>query len=1583
MTGGEASVPEPRRLGVSARLFLAFFGISVFAILGAAAGNYASLQVGERLERIDARVPRVASSMQISRAANRLMASTPALLAAASTQERDEIAERMRPEIDHLTAGLADIQRGGSTESAATAVEPLVTSFRSNLAELENLVGLRLKSKERLAALLREAFQANQDTEQLFAPWFQVMEMQINRSLRNPRDRGVESGAPSDGELAASVARERTARTAQHGFSNVVEQLVRTATAGDRSRLPVVDFEIRRGLDDLEARAKDLDPKLRRLFIDQVVHVRQLAIGPDAILATRRQEFDLIGKAEKLIGENADVSTRLDAAVNRLVSETETDIVSSTGDALSVQRLSGNALLVLAALSLLGSVLIVWLYVGRNLIRRLMSLNDGMLAIVAGRQLHPIEIAGSDEVAEMGRVVEIFRKNTLERDALLVEKAQAADRLEQQVEERTGELAKSVEELRALGQVTQAVNSTVDLATVLTTIVVKATHLSNTDAGAIYVFDDARQEFLLRATCGLSDAIVTQLKDSPIRFGQTALSEAVERRTPIQIPDIQEHPSVTLDIIVQAGFRALLYVPLLGAEKIVGALVVRRMQSGEFPKRTVELLQTFADQAVIAIENARLFDEVQARTDDLGESLRQQTATADVLKVISRSAFDLQHVFETVVESAVRLCEADRAFIFRFDGELLRVVAAQNASKALGDFVASNPIRPDRHSAAGRCALERRVVHIPDVIDDSEYNYASKAVEPPRTILAAPMLKGDELLGVILVYHLEVKPFTDKQIGLVATFADQAAIAIENARLFDAVQTRTQDLTESLEQQVATSSILRAIAGSPTDIRPVLDTVAASATELCEAHDAAIFLRRGEALVLAAHHGPISFDFTEWPVGRDWVTGRAVVDRAPVHVHDLLDDSNEFSAGREMAQRIGHRTTLAIPLLREDDAMGALLIRRLEVRPFTTQQVELLKTFADQAVIAIENVRLFEAVEARTRELSATIEQQTATSEVLRVIASSPNDLQPVFDMIAERAAKLCGAAASTVTRFDGEWVHLGALYGSSPATSEPLRRAFPMRPDAGGGAARAIAARAIVHIPDVTADPEYRIQSAAIAAGFNALLSVPMMRRGEAIGAITVGKADTGAFTEAQVQLLRTFAEQALIAIENVTLFEKDQERTRELSLALEQQTATADVLKIISRSAFDVQAVLDTLLESAARLCGADIATIRSRDGETYHLAATYGCTPEWRDHFSRYSTSADRGSVFGRTIVDRHTVHIPDVLADSDFNRPEAQKLMGFRAALGVPMLREGEVMGVLNMFRFKPGSFTKQQIELVTTFADQAAIAIENARLFDEVQARTNELSEALEQQTATSEVLNVISSSRFQLQPVFDTIVETATRLCRAEFSVIFRLVEGRLHVVAGTHAGTDFMRYLTEKPLLPDPGTAAGRCVYESRPIHIHDAYADLGLHLARGAAHRRLPLDFLGAAHARRHADRRHEPDAPRGRAVHRKADGAGHDVRRSGRDRYRERPPVRRGPGTHRRPDRIVAPANGHRRRPQGDQPFDLRLADRARHADRIGGPALRCRHGRHGAPGSRRLPARDELQIPDGLGGVQSGFAPPAGP
>ena len=411
--------------------------------------------------------------------------------------------------------------------------------------------------------------------------------------------------------------------------------------------------------------------------------------------------------------------------------------------------------------------------------------------------------------------------------------------------------------------------------------------------------------------------------------------------------------------------------------RALGTILVRRTEVRPFEDKHIALLKTFADQAAIAIENARLLNELRQRTDDLCESLQQQTATADVLKVISRSTFDLQTVLQTLVESAAKLCDAEKATITRQkDGVLFRG-EFYGFSDEFMEYVRNVPVVPDRGSATARALLEGAVVHIADVQADPDYTFnEAQRLGDFRTIIGVPMLREGKAIGVIVMTRSEVRPFTDKQIELATTFADQAAIAIENVRLFDEVQAKTRDLSEALTYQTGSSNILSVIASSPTDVEPVLKAIVESACSLCDANDALLRLRVGDYLHASAHHGPLRMDADKWLINRNWTGGRAVVDKMPVHIHDLLSaEGDEFPEAQAMARHQGNRTILSVPLLREGESIGVIVLRRSEVHPFSDRQIALLQTFADQAVIAIGNVRMFEQVQQRTKELSKSLEE--------------------------------------------------------------------------------------------------------------------------------------------------------------------------------------------------------------------------------------------------------------------------------------------------------------------------------------------------------------------------------------------------------------------------------------------------------------------------------------------------------------------------------------------------------------------------------------------------------------------------------
>jgi GAF domain-containing protein len=948
-----------------------------------------------------------------------------------------------------------------------------------------------------------------------------------------------------------------------------------------------------------------------------------------------------------------------------------------------------------------------------------------MLGVPMLREGNPLGVivVGWSEPGPISKAQEELLKTFADQAVIAIENV----RLFEEVQSRTADLSESLEQQTVTTDILGVINSSLtDTQPVFDAIVESGVKLFSGAAVSIAIRDGEEVKAAAVAESD-SDRADAWRKRFPFPLsGEYMHGAAILERRVVDIPDVEKAPAgfaVGAQNFLGSGYRAITIVPLMRGDEAIGALSVVRVTAGPLSDKQHAILNTFASQAVIAIENTRLLRELR-------ESLQQQTATSDVLKVISRSTFDLQMVLNTLVESAVRLCRADKGSLERLIDGVFHFAATYGFSSAFKDAIDANPTSPGSGSAVGRAAAERRIVQIDDVLSDPDYEDAAIAAAGGfRTVLAVPLLREEELIGIFAMTRSQVQPFNDKEIELVKTFADQAVIAIENVRLFDEVQARNLELAEALEQQVATSTILRAIAASPTDIQPVLNTVTESAAQLCDAYDAALFLPRGEMLAVAAHHGAIPIDFAALPLDRGIVTSRAFVDRAPVHVHDLTAAGEEFPAGQTMALRLGFRTILSTPLLREDEAIGALMIRRTEVRPFSAKQIDLLKTFADQAVIAIENVRLFEEVQARTAELSESLEQLTATSEVLRVISSSPGELEPVFQAMLENAVRICEAKFGVLYRYDGKAFHMAAMVNAPPAYAGFQRQRGPFLPDPGSPLYQILQTRQAYHSPDEAAEATPGLS--ARLAGARSTVGVPMLKENELIGAIVIYRQEVRPFTDKQIALVASFADQAVIAIENVRLLNELRQRTRDLSESLQQQTATAEVLKVISRSTFDLKSVLQTLVESAARLCDADKATItRQKDG-VFFRAEAYGFSNEFLDYVRTMPVVPERGTVTGRALLEGKIVHIPDVQSDADYTFAEAQRLGGFRTILGVPMLREGIPIGVLALTRSDVRPFSEKQIELVSTFADQAAIAIENVRLFENVESRTLELAKSLE------------------------------------------------------------------------------------------------------------------------------------------------------------------------------------------------------------------------------------------------------------
>jgi two-component system, NtrC family, sensor kinase len=576
--------------------------------------------------------------------------------------------------------------------------------------------------------------------------------------------------------------------------------------------------------------------------------------------------------------------------------------------------------------------------------------------------------------------------------------------------------------------------------------------------------------------------------------------------------------------------------------------------------KTGDELEGLADQfnrmaAQLHESYATLEQKVVDRTHELTEALEQQTATGEILRVISSSPTDIQPTFEAIAASAVRLCEANEGEVYRFDGRLIHMMAYHGGDPHSRETLAQIfPAPPGRGTITGRAILTGTVVQA-DVATDPEHEYRDIA-RFFRTVLSVPMLRDGDPIGAISVNRREGRPFLEKQIQLLQIFAAQAVIAIENVRLFQELDGRNRDLSEALEQQTATGEILRVISSSPTDVQPVLNAVAENAARLCDAPDVIILRLDGDTLAMATHIGPFALtlppDF-RLPISRGSVSGRAFIDRRTVHVHDLVAEADtEFPQGKALALHFGHHTMLATPLLGEGVPLGVICVLRTEVRPFADRQVRLLEIFASQAAIAIENVRLFQELQARTRDLARSVEQLQALGAVGQAV-SSTLDLETVLTTIVSRADLLAGADGGAIYEYD-EGRKIFQLRATQRLGEEVVgaTRSEPIR--LGEGAlGRAAQTRQPVEIPDVLEAGAYegRMREIIGRTDFRAILGVPLLREGRILGGLVVLRKTPGRFEPQVVDLLKTLAAQSAIAIQNARLFSELEDKSQELEAA------------------------------------------------------------------------------------------------------------------------------------------------------------------------------------------------------------------------------------------------------------------------------------------------------------------------------------------------------------------------------------------------------------------------------------------------
>src|SRR5262245_16712857 len=765
----------PPRLGVASRWLLAFLGISGLAVIGAGVAIFSFREIGDVLDRITARrVPAALALQEMSRQAERIVSAAPALLAAATPADHAESSRKIATEMQELAALLEGLENRGADSVALGSMLSAASRLQINLESLDKLVADRTVVSELKRGHLRNALIIHSESQSLLTPWLQIVDGEIAQARRVVDDArlGTAQRAAASSQLVASMTSYQALQRIQFLITSISDRLQQIAATDDADSVRVQVFRIQQSLREAREMMAGLDSRLQPLLTAKLGEFRAQFEGISSIPELRLQELGIVAQATRHLAENAALSRDLTQAADRLGSIAKRDIAQANEDAQSAQKFSATVLIAAVALSLLSSVLIVWLYVGRNIVSRLTALSRSMLAIAEGNLAAKVPTGGSDEIAEMGRVVEVLRKNTFERDELLIERAQAAGRLEKQVEERTAELAQSVKELRALGEVSQAVNSTIDLQTVLATIIAKAVQLSGTEAGTIYVFDEASQEFQMRATYGMDKDLIAAVKDRHIRLGEMMVSQAALQRRPMQLADAQQDTSsLVLDVIQRAGFRAVLTVPLLGADRIVGALVVRRKEPGEFSQSAIHLLETFGAQSVLAIQNARLFQEIEEKSRELELASEHK----------SQFLASMSHELRTPLNAIIGLTEMMVANTARFGTD--RALEPLNRVHRAGSHLLGliNQVLDLSKIEAGKLELNPESVNLAPLIDEV-VGTARQLAEQNKNRL---VVEADGKLGAVTVDPMRLRQILLNLLSNACKFTKDGEVALRVRKVAD------------------------------------------------------------------------------------------------------------------------------------------------------------------------------------------------------------------------------------------------------------------------------------------------------------------------------------------------------------------------------------------------------------------------------------------------------------------------------------------------------------------------------------------------------------------------------------------------------------------------------------------------------------------------------------------------------------------------------------------------------------------------------------------------------------------------------
>jgi PAS domain S-box-containing protein len=787
--------------------------------------------------------------------------------------------------------------------------------------------------------------------------------------------------------------------------------------------------------------------------------------------------------------------------------------------------------------------------------------------------------------------------------------------------------------------------------------------------------------------------------------------------------------------------------------------------------------------------------EIAALKHELAQALERQAAmsdalnaTADMLKVISRSTFDLGPVLATVAATAARLCAAEMAFVSRRDADVYRFVTAVGSTPETTavaihfqkTVLDGRPFAVGTGTIAGRVVLEGRALQITDLASDPEYTFTEAVtVAKARTLLGVPLMREGEPIGVLTLARQRVEPFTERQIELVRTFADQAVIAIENARLVGELRERTDELGESeARHALVTQAVAEGI--YQWDIESNLLRVTSRLIDILGAYG------RGRELLAS--------DWNELVHPEDFPRYKAA----------LRECFKDVTARLDCEYRVRHG----------DGQYRWVEDRGVPVRNDAGRAVRM--------VGAITDISERKATEQALRE---SLEQQTATAEVLQVINSSPGDLAPVFDAMLEKAMGLCDAAMGALGTWQDERFRFVANRGPQPLVEYMESNEVSL--GSREGFSRVARGEGFVHFTDVLTSKFYKsgeIFTRALVdlGGARTTLCVPLAKDDTVLGVLAFFRQQVKPFSDKQIALVRNFAAQAVIAMENARLINE----TRE---SLEQQTATAEVLQVINSSPGHLGPVFDAMLEKATHLCEAVFGTLWLRDGEQFHAAALHGAPAAYAE-IARKPVRPLPSNPLGRMLRGERVVVSADLAEEDPYRagdpvRRAVVDLAGARSAIQVALVKDDVLLGSLTVYRQEVRPFSDKQIALLQNFAAQAVIAMENARLLGELRQRTVDLQESLEYQTAVSDVLKVISHSTFDLQPVFRLLVENAVRLCGAQTGMIFQRDAEVMRLAAAHGPIQAFTDYVRDNPI--PATTATGRAVLEGRTVHILDAETD------------------------------------------------------------------------------------------------------------------------------------------------------------